>query len=49
MYYVFIPYGEILNLLKELDINKKREKNHSSIFNIMIKVALQISGEKIIQ
>lgn len=38
---------KILNLLKELrDLNKKKKKNHSSLFNIMIEVTLQISGEK---
>lgn len=37
---------KILNLLKELrDLNKRKIKNHSSVFNIVIEVALQISGE----
>lgn len=37
---------KILNLLKELrDLNKRKIKNHSSLFNIMIEVALQISEE----
>lgn len=37
---------KILNLLKELrHFNKRKKKNHSLIFNIMIEVALQISGE----
>ena len=37
---------KMLNLLHELrDLNRRKKKNHSSIFNIMIEVALQISGE----
>ena len=37
---------KMLNLLQELrDLNRRKKKNHSSIFNIMIEVALQISGE----
>lgn len=38
---------KILNLLEELrELNKRRKKNRSSIFNIMLEVALQISEEK---